>query len=328
MNSRWYYNQPVSFRRATFITALVTSAVLMFPPRAHAGDAPAWMHAVVSAPLPEHDDKTDAVLLYSDTVVNVQSDTKVSTTIRRAYKILRPDGRDFGLLVIPFGSHTKISNLHGWCIPAQGKDYEVKDKNGAEVSLPKIDGAELISDVRAKLLQIPASDPGNIVGYEYDEEDQPYALQDIWHFQQSVPVREAHFTLQLPPGWEYKATFLNAPEVKPAQSGNQWSWSVNDVKAQKPEDDMPPWSGVVGQMFVSYFPAGGAVPGKTFAGWRQMGTWYAELTRGRTEPSPEIKQKVSALTAAAPTPLDKMREIARFAQRDIRLLVPDHLVIR
>src|SRR5208337_4825950 len=105
MNSRWYYNQPVSFRRATFITALVTSAVLMFPPRAHAGDAPAWMHAVVSAPLPEHDDKTDAVLLYSDTVVNVQSDTKVSTTIRRAYKILRPDGRDFGLLVIPFGSH-------------------------------------------------------------------------------------------------------------------------------------------------------------------------------------------------------------------------------
>ena len=31
------------------------------------------MHAVAAAPLPAHDEKTDAVLLYSETDVNVQS---------------------------------------------------------------------------------------------------------------------------------------------------------------------------------------------------------------------------------------------------------------
>lgn len=276
------------------------------------------MHAVVNAPLPAHDDKTEAILLYADEVVNVQSTEKVRTTVRRAYKILRPDGRDFGFVIVPFESHAKISNFRGWCIPAQGKDYEVKDKDGAEVSLPKIDGAELVSDVRAKVLQIPASDPGNIIGYEYEREEQPYVLQDLWNFQSSVPVRESHFTLQLPAGWEYRATFLNAPEVKPSQAGNQWQWSVDDVKGLRGEEEMPPWDGVAGQMIISYFPAGGSAPGKTFADWRQMGAWYTELTRGRAESSPAIKQKVVALTANASKPLDKMRALASFAQRDVR----------
>ena len=303
---------------AVLFGAIVGGWFLAFPPRALAGDAPAWMHAVVNAPLPAHDDKTEAILLYADEVVNVQSTEKVRTTVRRAYKILRPDGRDFGFVIVPFESHAKISNFRGWCIPAQGKDYEVKDKDGLEVSLPKIDGAELVSDVRAKVLQIPASDPGNIIGYEYEREEQPYVLQDLWNFQSSVPVRESHFTLQLPAGWEYRATFLNAPEVKPSQAGNQWQWSVDDVKGLRGEEEMPPWDGVAGQMIISYFPAGGSAPGKTFADWRQMGAWYTELTRGRAESSPAIKQKVVALTANASKPLDKMRALASFAQRDVR----------
>jgi hypothetical protein len=317
MSNKSSYSHRVRVR-VVFFAALVSGWFLAFPLRAAGGDAPAWMHSVVNAPLPPHDDKTEAVVLYADEVVNVQSADKVRTTVRRAYKILRPGGRDYGFVVVPFESRAKINNFHGWCIPAQGKDYEVKDKDGAEVSLPKVAGAELVSDVRAKVLQIPASDPGNIIGYEYEREEQPYALQDLWHFQASVPVRESHYTLQLPAGWEYKATFLNSSEVKPSQSGSQWQWSVSDVKGLRGEEDMPPWNGVAGQMIVSYFPSGGSVPGKTFADWRQMGTWYTELIRGRAESSPAIKEKVAALTANASTPLDKMRALARFVQRDIR----------
>jgi hypothetical protein len=318
MNNRWSYSLQVSITRFTSLATLFVTCVFGLSLPALAGDAPAWMHAVVNAPLPATDAKTDAVLLYSDEVVTVQSENKIKTVVREVYKILRPDGRELGFLVVPFNSHSKITNMRGWCIPAQGKDYEIKQKEGAEVSLPKIAGAELVSDVKARVLQIPAADPGNIIGYEYEEEEQPYALQDMWRFQERIPVREAHYTLQLPSGWEYKATFLNAAEVKPVQSGNQWRWSVSDVKALKKEDDMPPWSGVAGQMIVSYFPAGGAVPGKTFADWRQMGSWYSELTRGRADSSAEIKQRVTALTASATTPLAKMQEIARFVQKDVR----------
>ena len=110
-------------------------------PRALAADAPQWMHAQVNAPLPAYDEKTDAVLLYSETNVTVISTDKIKTTVREAYKILRPNGRDHGTVDVYFNPQRKIKSLHGWCIPAQGKDYEVKDKDAVDVS-PSI-GAEL-----------------------------------------------------------------------------------------------------------------------------------------------------------------------------------------
>src|SRR6267378_827819 len=287
-------------------------------PRSAAGDAPGWMHALVNVPLPAHDEKTDVVLLYSERIVTVQSADKIKTTVREAYKILRPGGREYGTLAVSYNSHSKITGMRGWCIPAQGKDYEVKDKEAMEISLPKIDGSELVSDVKDKLLRIPAADPGNIVGYEYEEEEQPFVLQDVWHFQESNPVREAHYTLQLPSGWEYKVTWMNYPEAKPAQSGNQSQWVVSEVKGIKHENNMPPWQGVAGQMIVSFFPSGGSAQNQGFQNWKQMGIWYQGLTSGRRDASPELKQKVASLTTSASTPLAKMKTLGDFAQRDIR----------
>lgn len=291
---------------------------LGIPPQGHAGDAPQWMHAVASAPLPAHDEKTDAILLYSERAVTVQSADKIKTRVRVVYKILRPSGRDYGVAAVSFNAHSKISGLRGWCIPAQGKDYEVKDKEAIEVALPKIEGSELISDVKDKLLQIPAPDPGNIVGYEYEEDEQPMVLQNVWVFQREIPARELHYSLQLPAGWEYKASWINYPEIKPTQGGNnQWEWVVSDVKAIRQEAAMPPFEGIAGQMIVSFFPQGGA-SANGFTSWQEMGIWYRNLTNGRRDASPEIAQQVAAITASAHTPLEKMKALAQFVQHDIR----------
>jgi len=300
------------------MVVLWMACVVAFVPQAAAADVPEWMRALLSAPLPAHDEKTDAVLLYSEKIVIVISADKIKEQVREAYKILRPGGREYGIVGVPFNSHKKITRLRGWCIPAQGNVYEVKDKDATELSLPKIEGAELISDVKIKALQIPASDVGNIVGYEYEGEEQPLVLQRSWRFQQAIPVRESRFSLQLPSGWEYRALWLNYPEVKAGQSGNnQWQWSVSDVKGIRKEADMPPLEGVEGQMVVSFFPAGGpALNG--FSNWQQMGSWYLNLTNGRRDASAEIKQTTASLTGSSKTPLDKMQALARFVQNDIR----------
>jgi len=308
----------INMRRKLIYFTLCAMGCLAGGARSAAGDAPGWMHALVSVPLPTHDEKTDVVLLYSERIVTVQSADKIKITVREAYKILRPGGREYGTVAVSYNSHSKITGMRGWCIPAQGKDYEVKDKEAIEISLPKIDGSELVSDVKDKLLRIPAADIGNIVGYEYEEEVQPFILQDVWHFQETNPVREARYTLQLPPSWEYKATWLNYPEAKPAQSGNQSQWVVNEVKGIKHEIDMPPWQGVAGQMIVSFFPPGGSAQNQGFQSWKQMGMWYLGLTGGRRDASSELKQKVSSLTSSASTPLAKMKVLGDFAQRDIR----------
>jgi hypothetical protein len=304
-------------RRLKLFFPLCTLCFFAAPGPAVAGDAPGWMHALVGVPLPAHDEKADVVLLYSERTVIVQSADKIKITVREAYKILRPGGREYGTVAASFNSRSKITGMRGWCIPAQGKDYEVKDKEAIEISLPKIEGSELVSDVKDKFLRIPAADPGNIVGYEYEEEKQPFVLQDIWDFQGTNPVRESHYTVLLPPGWEFKATWVNYPEVKPLQNGTQTAWVVTDVKGIRPEGEMPPWTGIAGLLVVAFVPPGGGT-NKGFQNWREMGNWEAGLEQGRRDASPEIKQKVAGLTATPPTQLAKMQALAKFVQADIR----------
>ena len=310
---------PVPATRRLFSLWIAACILACVPQALAGGDAPQWMHALVNAPLPAYDEKTDAVLLYSETNVTVVSADKIRTQVRQAYKILRPSGRDHGVLGVDFGPQKKIKSLHGWCIPAQGKDYEVKDKDAIEIS-PNIEGGELISDTKYRVLRIPAADPGNIVGYEFEvEEDHPFFLQDIWSFQEPDPVRESRYSLQLPPGWEFKASWLNHPEVKPVEAGNNsWQWTVTDLKGIRKEPFMPPIRGVEGQMIVSFFTSSGAPSLKANLDWDTLGKWYSNLVGERVDASPEIKQQVAKLTAAKTTQLQKMQAIGDFVQHDIR----------
>jgi hypothetical protein len=308
---------PVTSHRLALLLVCAASCIFACAPFASAsGDAPQWMHAQTNVQLPEYDEKADAVLLYSETDVTVVATDKIRTTVREAYKILRPNGREHGTFAVYFNPERRIKSLHGWCIPAQGKDYEVKDKDAVERGIEG--GGILIDDVKYKVLTIPAADPGNIVGYEYEVEERPFFLQDIWDFQEHDPVRESHYSLQLPPGWEFKASWLNHAEVKPTDAGNNlWQWTVSDVKAIRTEPAMPPVQGVAGQMVVTFFPSGGKA-GNGFAEWSDLGNWVNQLLAGRLDASPEIKQQVAVLTAGSATQLEKMRAIARFVQHDIR----------
>ena len=303
--------------RCFAVCVAVIVIVIVIAPRAVAGDAPQWMHALVGATLPSYDAKTDAVLLYSETNVTVLSVDKIRTRVREAYKILRPEGRERGVVSVYFNPGRKITNLRGWCIPAQGKDYEVKEKDAIDTSA--IAGYEVFSDVKYRKIRIPAPDPGNIVGYEYEVEEQPFFLQDIWDFQGEDPVRESHYSLQIPSGWVFKASWLSHPEVKPEEgSSNTLQWAVRDVKEIRREPEMPPWRGVASQMIVSFFPAGGTSRKNELANWEDMGRWYENLISGRMDASDGIKHEVATLTSGKTAVLPKMQAIAGFMQHDIR----------
>lgn len=300
----------------SILGALISCVALALPVRA--GDAPAWMHAAVNNPLPTHDDKTNAVLLYAEDVTIVQPDGKMKSITRRAYKILRPDGRDYGTVEAYFDGNQKITGMKGWCIPAQGKDYEVKDKDAVDVALSGIEFSDLINDQKDRVLRIPAPDPGNVVGYEIETEGRPYILQDDWRFQKDIPVAEARYTLQLPQGWEYTASWLNHAEVAPASAGsNAWQWVLKDIPGIRAEDDMPPWRAVAGHLVISLSPPAG-LQNAGFKTWSDMGKWQAGLAADRRAASPDIQQKVAALTASSPSVLAKMQALAAFVQRDIR----------
>src|SRR5712664_4981042 len=158
--NRWEPLVEIKRIRRELCAAGLFFSLLVTVPAARCGDAPQWMRAVANAALPDHDEKTNAVLLYSEDILSVQSNGKIKKLERRVYKILRPDGRQYGTFHANFDTESKINGIHGWCIPSQGKDYEVKEKDAVEIA-PDTEGGELISDTKYKVLRIPASDPGN-----------------------------------------------------------------------------------------------------------------------------------------------------------------------
>src|SRR5215470_11818449 len=92
-------------RLAALAAALGSSA-------AGASGTPAWMQSLNAAPLPAHDERADAVMLYSETVLSVQPNGKLRRVDRAAFKILRPDGAERGLVRVDYGPRSRITQMH------------------------------------------------------------------------------------------------------------------------------------------------------------------------------------------------------------------------
>jgi len=106
------------------------------------------------------------------------------------------------------------------------------------------------------------------------------------------------------------------PEQQPQSSGpNSYTWEVSDSPAVEIEPEMPPWSQVEGHMIVKYFPTDPKLRAKTSGSWNDIALWYQNLIAPRRVASPEIKAKVAELTAGVQDPLEKIRRLAAFTQR-------------
>jgi len=282
---------------------------------AAAADAPGWMHDAARDTRVNAPAEASAAILIDEQQTTVKENGEVETLYRRAYRILRPNGRDYGHVAVSFDAQRKLTYLKAWCIPKDGKDYEVKEKDAAEVNFQD----EFYSDLRTKVLDIPAAIPGNVVGYEYVQKGRPFILQDEWWFQAPVFVRKARFTLTIPNGWEFSNYWIHHAEQKPVTtSATQTVWEVENVVSVKEERDMPPLRAVVGRMAVTYHPPKGMTAGIGPGNWEQIGTWYSQLSSSAAQPTPEIQQKVKELTANAKTWSEKVAALSAYVQSGIR----------
>lgn len=278
---------------------------------------PDWVHVAASQSLMSFDRETNAIVLLDDQTTTVQDNGDVYTLERRVVKILRPEGREYAKVHVYFDNETKLKSLHAWSITAKGIEYELKDKDFRELS--PYGGDELYDDVHIREAEAPGADPGTVVALEFEHRGRPYLMEHHWHFQKEIPVQLTRYTLNLPGGWEYADSWFLHDQVKPIQSGsNSWTWELSRIPAIEEEPYMPSWSSLAGRMEISYF---GNVHGqavKNGRSWKQIGSWYSELSAGRRQASPEIHQKALQLTTGQVTFEGKVNAIASFMQSEIR----------
>lgn len=291
--------------------AFLCAAVLMGTAFA---SSPQWFRDAAQAKVPTYDSETNAVVLLDEAIVSVSDSGEVKTTYRVATKILNAHGREHANVHIWFDNETKISNVHAWSIPPSGKEYELKEKDAYEYAA--FDG-DLYSDHRLKKIELP-SDPGSIVGYEYEQKGRPRVFTDIWYYQKhEIPVITSRFALNLPPTWEVETFWVNRPMLEAVKNGSTYTWEQQNIAAIKDEDSMPDWRAVAPRMVLAFYPPSGKST-RTHTSWEDLGTWYYGLANPQRQPNAPIQTTAAQLTAGKTEFLDKLRPIARFAQRDVR----------
>ncbi len=278
---------------------------------------PDWLRQAGGQPLPAYAADTNAVVLLNERLVSVSGSGEIYETRRMAYKILRPEGRKLaGTVLANFDHQTRITYLKAWSITPENGEYEVSEKDAIETSALS---EQLYSDVRYKVLQIPAAEPGSIVGYEYQQKGRPSVLQTIWFFQDKLPVHRAHFELDLPPNWKFVTHWLNHSPVSPLAAGSgRWSWEIADIKPiHDDEPDTPAWRTLAGRFGVVFLPPDSSRSANEWD-WAQVGRWYAGLASTRQDVSSEVEQKTHELLVGTSGTLERIRRLAAFVQHNIR----------
>ncbi len=277
-------------------------------------EAPEWLRALARQPQKKYADDANAVVLLNEQDLSVNGKGEMIMHGRVAYRILRPEGRDaYSRYGIDFNNETKVQSMHAWSITAKGQEYEAKDKDAFERSLTSF---EIYSDAKDRIITVSGGDVGTVTGFEYERKHRPYTYEDEWDFQRDIPVERARYALHLPPEWEIKAYWMNHPEQQPSVQGGNYQWELTDIPRLEREYNRPPEEAIAGRMIVLF--SADKFKSRTYSNWSELAAWHAQLSASAFDSSPGLQQKVQELAPANLSQMEKIKALARFAQRDIR----------
>jgi Domain of Unknown Function with PDB structure (DUF3857)/Transglutaminase-like superfamily len=285
-----------------------------------ADSVPDWVRAAAQQKLPVYSPETNAVVLLEDTIYTVAPDGSAIEHYRRVVKVLRPQGREEGIVAVPFDKDSKILSMHVWSIGPDGHEYAVKENEMIEVGYPG--QGNFFMDLKVRAANAPGRDPGGIVAYEYEQRNHQYLTEKTWFFQSDLPRLNQTFTLELPPGFTYGTVWAHSKEIKAIDLEHQrWRWEMKDTPAIDLDHVMlrPAAFSLEGRMTVHY--SGPTIPAPTEGSWKSIGEWYQTLSKDRLTATPEIAAKANELAAGKSDFYDKAEAIAEFVQKDIRYFV-------
>lgn len=297
-------------------TAAVALCVLLAPGM-RAAEVPRWLAEAARIPVPGHSPEADAVILLDEQSLKVNPDGTMVGIGRRAVRILRQSGvESAGRLVMAKAFDLEIRAMTGWNITAGRETVKVTMKDAIETGLAP---DTLYSDISIRILPVPGTGPGSVVGFEWEAERKPLSLEDVFEFQTGLPIARARYFLTLPAGWTMEPFWVNwkPQEAQPvAARRTSRVWEFADVPAIEEEPLMPAARSLAGRLGVRIKPPG--PDSRCLSSWADIGAWYETLSRAPRAPDAAVSAKARELTSGAPDALSRLRALAGFVQREIR----------
>src|SRR5260370_16022183 len=277
-------------------------------------DLPNWLRELSSAKTAPYPSKVPAVVLLDEESVTVDDNGRVTTSNRKAIKVLTREGRKDGVASKVYVTGTgKVRDMHAWMIRPSGDVKKYGKDAVVDLALAANDVYNE-SRIRAVLASDDA-DPGAVFGYESVPEDRSIFTQFEWSFQGHLPTLMSRYVVTVPSGWRAEGVVFNG-KVAPQVSGSTYTWEYRDLPFIEEEPASPSLAALAPRVAVSYFPAEGAkaTPGRIFREWPDVAHWLAELEDPQSTPTADIPEKAQALVFGAKTELDRIRAIRHYVQ--------------
>jgi hypothetical protein len=277
-------------------------------------DTPAWVTQAAAIKVPTYDKDVPAVVLVDEQTKTVDSDGKTVQLTNFAVRILLREGREYAGGSAGYNPDvSKVKDFQAWLVRPNGQVKRYGKDDTLDVAA---DLNDVYDEYRLKKISATSeADTGMVFAFSHTIEDKSVFSQEVWTFQNSIPVINSRYTLNLPTGWKAEGVIFNHPALEPRVSGTSYSWELTNLAAIPDEPLSPSITNIAARLAVSYFPASGQVSGiKTFTNWTQVATWISELSDPQVQVDDALARKAYELTALAKTELEKIQAIGAYVQ--------------
>jgi transglutaminase-like putative cysteine protease len=280
--------------------------------------APPWLAALAAPPAGVPYGTANHAVLLDEAVLDIDKTGVVTRRIRYAVRVLSRDGQFAAAARVGYDSGSeKIQSLQAWLIPSSGPTKAYGRKNIIDVAAYEGD-RELYSEARRHV--ISARDDaavGSVFGYEAVISKKNLWTQEVWFFQQTVPVELSRLVINLPEGWTLRHRTFNRSPIEPSVQGRSHSWELRQLPASESEPSSPSTRTQQAWLAIDFAPPAGAkaVGKQQFSSWQELSTFFSTFYDAAASTDAAMKTRADALVADAKTPWERISRLCRLAQQ-------------
>jgi len=266
--------------------------------------------------------KADAVVRSFESVFEQTDVNNATHKVTEIITVLKEDGKNHGNFVVYLDKFRDLKSFSGKITDASGK---VIKKIGKKDLTTSAYSSHIASDDKYSYYEYQPAGYPYTVHYEYEVKIKngiPYYPLFVPVTSYNLSVEQATYRIQTPAGMKIRYKAERMPNDKPTESmakeSTVYEWSITGVPAIEYEPYSPGLQAIAPMVQVG--PNDFCMEGQcgNMSDWNHLGKWLGQLIAGRDVISPQLKEKMLALTADATDEKEKVRRIYKFLQSTTR----------
>ncbi|MFW5971848.1 MAG: DUF3857 domain-containing protein [Bacillota bacterium] len=304
------------YKKNSFIITVTLMLVLLFTGISVMAVDEATVEEIMSN-APSQEDYPDAggIIIQSEVISDFTA-VPYKTRVNKIYKVFNKRGIErFGEASIRFDKgREKIELVEAYTITPDGDVVEVDENAVHEITPSELSEANIYSNIKDKVINLPALESGAIIVYSYIRtEEDPLIDGHFWNSKQfgyREPIQETSLSVKVPSDKKIFSKTIRddlEPEIVEGDGYKQYTWEKKDLDAIIPEVAMPPLADIVPVVRVS-----------TFETWQEFSDWYSGLIKDQYKLNDAIKEKIAELTSDIDSREDKIQALYNYVATNIR----------